>query len=267
MNTISDTEFAQFRRFIFDAAGITLSDSKKALVSGRLAGRLAKCGVDSYGEYFKLLKQNESAAELQMAIDLLTTNETYFFREPKHFEFLKKHVTAKGSFAQPFRVWSAAGSSGEEAYSIAMLLEDCVPGQLWEVLCSDISARVLNKARRGHYPTARLEHVPPGYLRRFCLRGLGDHEGTMLITKALRDKVKFQQVNLNVPLPKIGMFEFVFLRNVLIYFNIETKRQVIKRILSALRPGGYLFIGHSENLSGITDAVQHVAPAIFRKPS
>jgi chemotaxis protein methyltransferase CheR len=266
MSSISDAEFAQFRRFIFDAAGITLAESKKALVSGRLAGRLARCGVDSYGEYFKLLKQGEAADELQMAIDLLTTNETYFFREPKHFAFLKKHVQAKGAFAQPFRVWSAAGSSGEEAYSIAMLLEDCAPGQQWEVLCSDISARVLNKARRGHYPTARLEQVPPGYLKRFCLKGHGDQEGTMLITRALRDKVKFMQVNLNVALPKIGQFDFIFLRNVLIYFNGDTKRQVMKRMLSVLRPGGYLFIGHSENLAGVTDALEHVAPAIFRKP-
>src|SRR5579863_1777263 len=113
MTTISDAEFALFRRFIFDAAGISLSDGKKALVSGRLAGRLAYCGVETYGEYFNLLKQGASSSELQMAIDLLTTNETYFFREPKHFAFLRKHAQAEGSFAQPFRVWSAAGSTGE----------------------------------------------------------------------------------------------------------------------------------------------------------
>jgi chemotaxis protein methyltransferase CheR len=266
MIRISDTEFGQFRRFIFETAGITLTDAKKALVSGRLAKRLHACRVKNYGEYFRLLMSGESPLELQTAVDLLTTNETYFFREPKHFQFLKKQLTAGAARAAPLRIWSAAGSTGEEAYSTAMLLEDCLPGQPWEVVGSDISTRVLARARAGHYSMERISHFPPGYLQRFCLKGRDSQEGTMLVQRALRDKVRFLQVNLNAPLPHLGTFDVVLLRNVLIYFNIETKRKVVARVLNVLKPGGYLLIGHSESLIEVSEAVELIAPAIYHKP-
>lgn len=263
MIRLSDTEFGQFQRFIFETAGITLTDAKKALVSGRLAKRLHACSLRSYSEYFRLL--GESPRELQNAVDLLTTNETYFFREPKHFQFLKRFITSGEAGHTAVRIWSAAGSTGEEAYSIAMLLEDCRPGQPWEVVASDISTRVLERARAGHYFLGRIDNFPPGYLQRFCLKGKDEQEGTMLIERRLRNKVRFLQVNLNAPLPRLGMFDVVFLRNVLIYFNTETKREVVGRVLSALKPGGYLLIGHSESLIEVTQAVAPVAPAIYRK--
>jgi chemotaxis protein methyltransferase CheR len=266
MSGISDAEFAQFQRFIYESAGISLSSAKKSLVDGRLAKRLRHCKVGTYAEYFKLLKRGDSSLELQTAIDLLTTNETYFFREPKHFDFLKKQIKARPPSSAPFRVWSAAGSTGEEAYSIAMLLEDQMPGQPWEVLASDISTRVLERARLGHYSTARTQHLPPSYLKRFCLKGHGEHEGTMLIERRLRSKVRFQHVNLNAALPQLGTFDVVFLRNVLIYFDVATKRKVVARIHSTMRPGGWLLIGHSESLAGVSEAFEAVAPAIFRKP-
>ena len=167
--------------------------------------------------------------------------------------------------SQPVRVWSAAGSTGEEAYSIAMDLEHCLRGRPWEVLASDISARVLERARAGHYPMERARHVPLPYLQRFCLKGQGKQEQTLLIERSLRNKVRFAMINLNAPLPPIGQFDFVFLRNVLIYFNAETKRDVVNRVISVLKPGGWFFIGHSENLNGVTDALTSVAPAIYRK--
>lgn len=264
---ITDQEFARFQRFIFDAAGITLADSKKMLVSTRLGSRLQAHDLSSYAEYFRLLSSGEQPEEVQRAIDLLTTNETYFFREPRHFEFMKEQLlaTPRQPQQQPLRVWSAAGSTGEEAYSIAMLLEDVMRGRPWEILASDISTRVLEKARAGHYPMERARHVPPSYLQRFCLKGQGKHANTLLIDRSLRSKVSFAQINLNAALPSIGTFEFVFLRNVLIYFNEATKREVIARMVSVLKPGGWLFIGHSENLNGISDAVESVAPAIYRK--
>jgi chemotaxis protein methyltransferase CheR len=266
MTPLSDSEFAQFRQLIFDKAGISLSDSKKALVGGRLAGRLAHHGLASYRDYLQVLRKADAADELQMAVDLLTTNETYFFREPKHFEFLRKQVMAMIPLARALRIWSAAGSSGEEAYSIAMLLEDLLPGQPWEIVCSDISTRMLERARRGHYSTGRLENLPPGYLKRFCLKGTGEQDGTLLVNRALRDRISFLQINLNARLPKIGVFDFVFLRNVMIYFSLTTKREVVGRLHGAVRPGGYLFIGHSENLTGVSDQFEHIAPAIFRRP-
>ena len=265
MVAITDQEFAQFQKFIFESAGITLSPAKKALVSGRLARRLDLHNASSYGDYFRLLSSGKSPQEVQMAIDLLTTNETYFFREPKHFEFLRRQIT-QFPISQPLRMWSAAGSTGEEAYSIAMMLEDQRNGHPWEVMASDISARVLQRARAGHYPMERARHVPQDYLRRFCLKGEGEQDGTMLVERSLRNKVKFLQVNLNEPLPNIGTFEIVFLRNVLIYFNAETKRRVVERVLSVLQPGGYLLIGHSESLHGVNDTVHTVVPSIYRKP-
>jgi chemotaxis protein methyltransferase CheR len=263
---LSDQEFAHFQRFIFDAAGITLADSKKLLVSSRLGGRVQHHDFDSFWQYFQLLSSGESPAEVQRAIDLLTTNETYFFREPRHFEFLAEQLAAPPARQKQVRIWSAAGSTGEEAYSIAMLLEDRFQGRSWEIIASDISSRVLDRARAGHYPMERARHVPKHYLQRFCLKGTGKLADTLLVERNLRAKVSFQQINLNERLPNVGTFDFIFLRNVLIYFNQQTKREVVARVLSALQPGGWLLIGHSENLNGITDAVKTVAPSIYRKP-
>jgi chemotaxis protein methyltransferase CheR len=263
--SISDLEFARFQRFIFEAAGITLADGKKQLVSSRLGSRVVHHELGSFAQYFALLNSGESPAEVQIAIDLLTTNETYFFREPRHFEFLERQVAALPARQQPLRIWSAAGSTGEEAYSIAMLMEDRFQGRPYEIIASDISSRVLDRARAGHYSMERARHVPKAYLQRFCLKGTGIHRDTLLLDRHLRGKVSFLQINLNDRLPAIGQFDFVFLRNVLIYFNQQTKRDVVARVLSVLQPGGWLFIGHSENLNGLSDSVKAAAPSIYRK--
>jgi chemotaxis protein methyltransferase CheR len=263
--TITDQEFIQFQRFILDMAGISMSQSKKALVSGRLAKRLQQCSLNSYGEYFRLLTSGTVPGEVQIAVDLLTTNETYFFREPKHFDFLREHALAIRKRNQVFRVWSAACSTGEEAYSIAMVLADCLESDAWEVLGSDISTRVLQRAHAAHYPVERAKYISPSYLQRFCLKGVDAQQGTLLVARSLRTKVRFMQINLNVPLPQLGTFDMIFLRNVMIYFSGDTKRQVVGRVLSLLKPGGIFCIGHSESLNDITDVVQPIAPSIYRK--
>lgn len=265
MHVITDTEFSHFQRFIYDAAGISLSPGKKALVSGRLAKRLQARQVQSFADYFKLLKSGD-AGEVQTAVDLLTTNETYFFREPKHFELLRELAQHHRGRGQPMRVWSAACSSGEEPYSIAMVLADVIGETGWELVGSDISTRVLERSRLGHYPLERTRHIPNAYLKRFCLRGMGEQEGTLLVERSLRHKVQFRQINLNEPLPHTQPFDVIFLRNVMIYFNAETKRQVVARLVAQLKPGGYFLIGHSESLNDISNAVLPVAPSIYRKP-
>jgi len=235
------------------------------LVAGRLGKRLAAHEVNSFGAYFKLLKSGQYPAEMQMAVDLLTTNETYFFREPKHFEFLRKLALKERNRSQPFRVWSAASSSGEEAYSIAMVLADCMQTTPWEIMGSDISTRVLEGARRALYTMERGRHISPEYLRRFCRKGGGPYDGYFLVDRSLRSKVSFRQVNLNASLPELGQFDVVFLRNVMIYFNTETKREVVARVVATLKPGGIFCVGHSESLNDITQAVTMVAPATYRK--
>jgi chemotaxis protein methyltransferase CheR len=263
--SITDQEFAKFQRFIFESAGITLSESKKALVSGRLAKRLHACHLSTYAQYFDLLKSGSAPNEVQTAVDLLTTNETYFFREQKHFDLLREQALVARNRQQPFRVWSAASSSGEEAYSIAMVLADCLEGLPWEVVGSDISTRVLQKASIGHYAEERARLIPATYLKRFCLKGIDTEQGTMLVSRQLRKRVRFVQVNLNEPLPQLGVFDMIFLRNVMIYFNGDTKRQVVARVLTLLKPGGYFCIGHSENLNDISTSLRSMAPSIYRK--
>ncbi|HZV63758.1 MAG TPA: protein-glutamate O-methyltransferase CheR [Telluria sp.] len=263
--TITDQEFSQFQRFIYEAAGISMSNGKKALVSGRLAKRLAHFQVDSYGAYFKLLANGGEPGECQMAIDLLTTNETYFFREAKHFDLLRELALAAKANGRPLRVWSAACSTGEEVYSIAMVLADVLEDRPWEVLGTDISTRVLERARRGHYPMERATQLPQPYLKRFCLKGQGAEAGTLLVERKLRARVQFEQANLIQPLPQLGMFDLIFLRNVMIYFSGDTKREVVARVLGQLKPGGHFCIGHSETLNDISGAVTPLAPSIYVK--
>ncbi|MFS2020934.1 CheR family methyltransferase [Massilia sp. CT11-108] len=267
---ISQGEFARFQRFIFDIAGISMSDSKKALVSGRLAKRLQHFGLPSYDAYFRLLTDGAHKDEVQLAVDLLTTNETYFFREARHFELLREAAAAARPSLRanaPFRVWSAACSSGEEPYSIAMVLADVLGSAPWEVVASDISTRVLERARTGHYPMERATHVPQDYLRRYCLKGIRDQHGTLLVERGLRERVQFRQVNLNTALPgDLGTYDLVFLRNVMIYFNGDTKRQVVTRIMQRVKPGGHLFIGHSESLQEMGDVLRAVIPSVYRLP-
>lgn len=259
-------EFGRFQELMYRIAGISMTESKMVLVSGRLARRLQHYQLGNYGDYFKLLSSPGNDAERQLAIDLLTTNETFFFREPKHFQFLRDKVLPALPARQPVRIWSGACSSGEELYSIAMVLADRLGDRPWELLGSDISARVLERARAGHYPMERIDEIPPDYLRRFFLKGVGRQAGTILVDSELRRRVEIRQINLNAPLPALGQFDVVFLRNVMIYFDLATKRQVVRRVAATLRSGGYLLVSHSESLNGVNEGLQLLSPSIYRKP-
>ena len=259
---ISDREFGLFRDMLHAAAGISLSPEKKVMVGGRLARRLRHYGLTSYGEYFKLLAGGDRA-ELQVALDLLTTNETHFFREPKHFDFLRERLRRMRAGAHPVRAWSAASSSGEEAWSIAMTLAESLGARAWEVVGSDISSRVLDRARAGIYERERIKTVPAQLLGKYFLRGIGGQEGKLQIAPELRARVRFLQVNLNAPLPEIGKFDFIFLRNVMIYFDQSTKREVVARMLPLLKPEGRFIVGHSESLHGVSEELASIRPTIY----
>ena len=263
--TISADEFRHIKSWIYDLAGINLSDHKHALVMGRLASRLRHHQLTSHSDYFRLLTNGKFPDEAQIAIDLLTTNETHFFREPKHFDFLRNRILAAHPTGRMLRVWCAASSSGEEPYSIAMTLAATLGERQWEVLASDLSSRMLERAKTGHYALARANTIPREHLHAYCLKGVDSREGTFLIDPRIRSHVQFKQINLNFPLPAIGEFDVIFLRNVMIYFDQATKRQVVARVLSHLRSGGHLIIGHSESLNGISDNVKSVIVSVYRK--
>ncbi|MFZ2269905.1 MAG: protein-glutamate O-methyltransferase CheR [Azonexus sp.] len=265
---ITHEEFTLFRRLIYKIAGISLSDTKQVLLVGRLARRLQLYEFTSFSEYYRMLASGQHPDEVQTMVDLLTTNETYFFREPKHFEFLRDEILARHSSPGTFRVWSAASSSGEEIYTLAMVLADSLGGAPWEVVGSDISTRVLEKAATGHYSLARTEGIPPGFLQKYCLKGIRTQAGTFKIIPELRKRTRFQQINLTLPIPTgIGEFEVIFLRNVMIYFDAETKTKVVNHLLPRLKRGGHLVIGHSESLTGLNiGPLEVVRPTIYRKP-
>ena len=260
---LDDREFKQFRDFIHAAAGISMSPAKKQLVAGRLGKRVRHHALESFGAYLHLIGQD--ARERQVAVDLLTTNETHFFREPRHFDALRDKMLPRAPLGRPFRVWSAASSTGQEAYSLAMVLAEQMGRAPWEVFGSDISERVLDQARRGQYDASLTREIPAPLLRQHCLKGVGAQAGTFIIDPALRARVTFAHINLNATLPAVGEFDVIFLRNVMIYFEPATKRQVVARLLSTLRPGGWFVVGHSESLNGIAEGLTAVVPAVYRK--
>jgi len=264
---LTDAEFTRIRAMAKSLAGITIAPNKKALITGRWGRRLAHHGCKSYGEYLEFLTSAGAGDELQTSLDLLTTNETNFFREQKHFEFLAKQVLPKSQRGTPFRVWSAACSSGEEPYSVAMLLAASLPDGNWEVLGTDISSRVLATAKAALYDMERGKPIPPDYLRRFCLKGTGPQDGKFLIERSLRDRVKFARANLNERLPDFGKFDVIMLRNVMIYFDADTKAKVVSHLIPALRPGGYFIIGHCDSLTGIAYApLTACSASVYMKP-
>lgn len=267
LQSITDEEFIEVQRWVYEAAGISLGPSKKALVCGRWAKRMAARECASVAEYLNLLAHSGDKGEWQRALDLLTTNETYFFREPKHFDFLASTVLAGARRGQALRVWSAACSSGEEPYSLAMLLAHHLGDGPWEIVATDISTRVLARAQTAVYTLERTKDIPKEYLYRYCLKGTGPHANEILIKKELRQHVRFVQTNLNGLLPALGEFDVVFLRNVMIYFDVPTKVALVKKIVALLKPCGFLVIGHSESLNGVSTMLHAAGPSIYQKPA
>jgi chemotaxis protein methyltransferase CheR len=266
----SDSEFKRISEIMYQAAGLSFNDSKKSLIQSRLTARIQRLGLTSFSQYIAVMEDESQAAEFQMVVDLLTTNETYFFREPKHYELLESELTVLKSRA-PLSIWSAAASFGDEAYSTAMLLSDMqMQGRIgpdWSILATDISHRVLLSAKEGIYPEDRLRAVSPERLRRYCLRGEGESEGQVLMQDKILQRVQFGRLNLCQPIDGIGPFDVIFLRNVLIYFDIPTKIEVVDRVLATLKPGGLFFLGTAEGRVACKTPLQTVQPGAFRKPA
>lgn len=263
---LSDAALARLTEVVHARFGLQLGPTRRALVEGRLGKRVVALGLDSLDAYVERLCSGRDPAEWRQAEALLTTNETHFFREPLHFEVLARHLRRR-TCSSPVRIWSAACSSGEEVYTLGMVLEDLRrEGRIpeWEVLGTDLSPRVLERAVSGSYPVERASEIPDALLRRYCLRGSGPDQGTLLVDRVLRERCSFAKVNLTLALPDVGRFDVVFLRNVLIYFDVANKRQVVTALFAHLRPGGLLFTGLAESLHGVCDARRMDAPGVYR---
>jgi len=261
---ISKVAFDQIRDYVYRTAGINIGADKSAMVVGRLWRRLEISKCVDYEAYLTFVSSAEGINERHYMLDLLTTNETYFFREPAHFDFLRHKIIQPVS-RHKIKVWCGASSTGEEPYSLAMVLQEALGDHGWDLLATDISHTVLAHARAGIYRTERLDCMPEHYLKNFCLRGVNEFSGKMAIAKSLVSNVRFDHHNLLQPLATTEMFDVVFLRNVLIYFDQPTKQKVIEHILQRLRPGGWLIVGHCESIQGFKNEMSLVTPSIYRK--
>lgn len=266
--------FSRFQALIYNETGIWLAPHKTALLVGRLSKRLRCLRLSSMAEYFRIVTQPDQQQERMLMIDCITTNETHFFREPRHFEFLAHTVFPRwreevltGSRAPRIRVWSAGCSSGEEPYSLAMMLLDYFGEDLgWklEVVATDISTRVLEKAQAGIFPIGRSREIPSKYLTSYVLKGTGDRNGYIKVGPEAQRLVTFSRVNLHADSCDIsGSFDLIFLRNVMIYFDQESKIKVVSRLERFLSPCGYLFVGHSETLQGLDSGLRPVSPSVY----
>jgi len=269
--SISPKDFALFQALIYRQSGIWLSEAKTALLTGRLSKRLRSLGLRTFAQYYRCVDTDEE--ELRTMLDAITTNETHFFREPAHFQFLERGVfppwqagADAGTRARTIRVWSAGCSTGQEAYSLAMTLVDRFPAtQGWsiEILATDLSRRVLATAEKGVWDEAMAREIPPHYLRTFMLKGVGDNRGKIKAAPSIR-LVRFLRLNLNdATYPAIGRFDLIFCRNVFIYFDTESRKRVVTQVLNHLAPDGYLFVGHAESLSSLRPSLRCVIPAVY----
>ena len=267
--SITADEFQRFRTLIYDESGISLGEQKKTLLASRLAKRMRALDLATFSEYYAKVTQDPTREEFTRMLDLISTNKTDFFREPKHFDFLRERIIPELEDTKRIRIWSSACSTGEEPYTIAMTLFDHIrnPAQ-WDckILASDLSTRVLAKAAAGTYDEERVHNVPADIVKRHFLRGRGESAGLLKVKAHLTDMIRFQRLNLmDDEFPIKHPLDLIFCRNVMIYFDRPTQETLVNKFYRYLKPGGYLFIGHSEILQWMTHPFKVIAPTIYRK--
>ncbi len=266
---ISTEEFKRFQTLIYDESGISLNDQKQGLVSTRLSKRLRELKLSTFSEYHDHVTRDPSREEFTMMLDLISTNKTDFFREPQHFDFLCKEILPQLESEKKIRIWSSACSTGEEPYTIAMTLHDGVSDVTqWDckILASDLSTRVLAKAAAGVYDAERVKDVPPETVRRHFLRGCGASDGMLKVKPHLSAMIQFRRLNLmDEQFPIKNPLDLIFCRNVMIYFDRPTQERLVNKFYRYLKPGGHLFIGHSESLQWVTHPFTVIAPTIYRR--
>lgn len=262
---LSRAEFDEISRFAREHFGLDLRPGKEDLVAGRLWKPVRAGGYGSFGEYFEAARADPTGQQLSALIHALTTHHTSFHREPAHFAALSSLLTHELAGVSPLKLWSAACSTGEEPYSMAACVAAHRPDpRSWEMLATDISAPVLETARRGLYPAAAVVAVPEAWQRAAFLKGRGKAEGWVRVRPEIAARIRFETFNLTEATPSASSWHVIFCRNVLIYFDQPTQQRVIARLAAALAPGGFLMVGHSESLAGVAHQLSYVRPAIYR---
>ncbi|UQZ89371.1 protein-glutamate O-methyltransferase [Deltaproteobacteria bacterium Smac51] len=273
---LSDKDYKEIATFVHKTAGINLMDGKKELMRTRLSKRMRSLKFNSFKTYFQYVMNDKSGEEIVFLLDALATNLTSFFREPQHFQFMAKELLPKweqqrkAKNSRRLRIWSAACSSGEEPYTIAMVALDKSPyfgqGGDFKILATDISTKVLNMAQNGLYGPERTKDIPAQYLQKY-FRKTDTAKGDKMyhVSDEMKKIIAFRRFNLMDPLPFKGPLDLIFCRNVMIYFDKETIAKLVEKYYNVLGKGGYLFIGHSESLSGFKHPFKYVAPCIYLK--
>lgn len=270
---LTDREFEKISRLVYDQCGIQLTEGKRELVKARLGKRIRSGPFRSFQDYYQYVLEDDSGQELVQLLDSITTNFTFFFREQKHFDFLQSEILPElmgreQSNRRKLRFWSAACSTGEEPYSIAMtLLETIDRLSHWDlsILATDLSTKALKMAESAIFPKERTQSVPPLLVRKYFLKGEGRWKDYVKMKDEVRRLVTFRRLNLMEPFDHPEPFDCIFCRNVMIYFDRKAQKTLVARLYECLREGGFLLIGHSESLTGITHAFRYIRPAVYRK--
>lgn len=272
MLELNDKEMAEFQAIIYKISGMRINETKKALLSSRILRRLRATGIQTYGEYLKVVQSVTGKAELDAMMDAVTTNETFFFRHDNHFAWMETYLKdlsnqgMKGIRPKKLHIWSAACSTGEEPYTIGMMLLDnrlILNGWDLKILATDICSTVLETARKGNYQGRTLEQIPLKKLKRYFKDAT--EPGMLEVKPELAELVEFRKHNLMQQLMPPRQFDLVFLRNVLIYFDKDSKTKVLDRIASCLARDGYLILGGAEDILGCSKALRRIQPWLYQK--
>jgi Methylase of chemotaxis methyl-accepting proteins len=264
---LSYQQFDKISRLVYQISGIDLHEGKQELVKARLLKRLRHLRISDFNRYFKYLANDKSGAEIQAMVDVLTTNKTNFFRESDHLDYLRNEIIP-GLGKNPIRIWSAGCSSGEEPYSIAITLCEAIPDILKsdiQILATDISDRMMERAREGLYDEETLQGMPSILKHRYFHKSEARIGSRYRVVPQLQSMVRFAKLNLMAEWPMSGLFDVIFCRNVMIYFDKPTQEKLVKRFWSQLREGGYLMVGHSESLTFLAHDYRYLKPAVYQK--
>jgi len=259
-------EFEQIRRLAYETFGLDLRDGKQDLVTARLRRLVLSRGCHSYQEYYQRILADPTQTELSAMIDALATNHTSFLREAEHFRYLRETVVPQLAGRGRVDVWSAACATGEEVWSLVFLLDEAMPGRMVRVTGTDISNRALAQARLARYPAERVSGLPREWRERYLEREKGDPQDWYRVAGPYRVRAEFARLNLMDRFTWPRPFPIVFCRNVMIYFDKPTQERVVAKLAAAVEPGGYLFVGHAESLTGLRHRLEYQRPAVYRKP-